>query len=239
VGAAGVRKSTNVYVALASIVAAVAAITIVLTIANMSESTLGILNKDIEPAVRQWDNKSLIVTQVEYIDYWKGNSTVEESALMHIGSYSFDYTANESGMYEIYFFNAWENQDPVSISLEYSAPQRDMKAQSLSIPYGSQTYFREMIESGESIGGNFNVTGHPNQGILFTLLLPKCTQSIPFSFTLANTGQANDTANVQFRVDGKPVWSNNYVVEASRLRPEGGTVIIEDCIEHTFNLDLA
>lgn len=180
----------------------------------------------------------MIVKQEEYLDYWKGNFSGADSLIIEIGSYSFDYTANESGVYEMYFVNPWENQDPVSISLRYSAPQRDMKAQSLSIPYLSQMHFREIMEAGESISGNFNVTGHPNQGILFTLLLPKCSQSVSFTFVLANTGQVDASTSARLEADGRTVWSDGYSVEAEKISAGRGTATINDCNEHTYILKL-
>ena len=226
-----------VFVAVALAVAVAIAVALTLAIVNSQQSRIPriyILNQNIEPAIKRWDNQSLIQDQVEYRDHWTGNA----STIISIGSYSFNYTAKEPGTYEMYFVNAWENQDPVFISLEYSAPQRNMKAEALSIPYKSQMQFTEILEANESIRGNFNVTGHPNQGILFGLNLPKCSQSVSFSFYLANTGQESRSTSVELVANGVPVWSNSYFVESGRLVADSGTAAVDDCTEHSYNLQL-
>ena len=227
-------NSKWVFVAVALVVAVAAAVAIILAIGNSQKSNMFILNQKFEPTIKQWDNQSLIGDQVEYRDYWTGNA----STIIPIGSYSFDYTAKEPGVYEMYFVNTWENQDPVIVSLVYNAPQRDMKGETLSIPFKSQMQFNEQMEPDERIRGNFNVTGHPNQGILFGLILPKCTQSVSFTFVLANTGRDDHFSSVQLKADGVPVWKADYNVEAEKIKTVRETARVNDCTDHSFNLEL-
>jgi len=223
-----------VYVAATSLMAVAIALVFIFAIGNFQQSRISILNQNIEPAIIRWDNQSLIQDQVEYRDHWTGNA----SAIIPIGSYSFDYTAKDSGVYEMYFVNSWENPDPVFVSLKYYAPQRKMHAEALSIPYKSVMQFTEIMEANESIKGNFNVTGHPNQGILFYLILPKCSQSVSFSFVLANTGQDSRSTSVELTADGVPVWSSSYLVESGKTAPASGTATIDGCTERSYNLQL-
>ena len=225
-----------VYVAAASVGAVAIAVVILQAIGNSQQPRISILNQNIEPAVMHWDNHTLIADQVEYRDYWTGNRTANVTTIITIGSYTFDYEAKEPGFYEIYLVNEWQNSDPVFISLKYDAPQRNMMGEMLSIPYNSSMQFIERMEAGERIRGNFNVTGHPDQGILFYLILPKCTQSISFSFVLANTGQYGRSASVELAADGAPVWSNGYLIESGKLAPDRGTASIDDCWEHSYKL---
>src|SRR5439155_19636501 len=108
-------NSKLVLIAAASVVAVAAAVAIILAIGNSQKSNMFILNEKMEPTINQWDNQSLIGDQVEYRDYWTGNA----SAIIRIGSNSFDYTAKESGVYEMYFVDTREKQDPITASLVY------------------------------------------------------------------------------------------------------------------------
>ncbi len=63
-----------------------------------------------------------------------------------------------------------------------------------------------------------------------------CSQSIPFSFNLVNTGAGNGTAIVQFQADGKPIWSNNYFVQSGKTIFKSGEAAINDCDNHSYEL---
>ncbi len=66
-----------------------------------------------------------------------------------------------------------------------------------------------------------------------------CSQSVPFSFNLANTGAGNGTAIVQLQADGKSVWSNNYFVQSEKTIYKSGEATIDDCNNHSYQLIIA
>jgi hypothetical protein len=227
-------KLVFVFVGVSLVVGAAILVVIILSIGNPQQTKIFILNQNIEPTIKQWDNQTLIGDQIEVRESWTGN----RSAIIPIGSYSFNYTAKELGVYEMYFVNAWESQDPVIISLEYDAPQRDMKGETLSIPYRSLMQFSEKMEADERIQGHFNVTGHPSQGILFYFMLPKCSQSLSFSFVLANTDRDDHFTSVKLKADGTSVWTADYNVEAGKIKAVRETAKLDDCDEHSFSIQL-
>jgi hypothetical protein len=66
-----------------------------------------------------------------------------------------------------------------------------------------------------------------------------CSQSIPFSFNLANTGAGNGTAIVQLQADGNSIWSNNYFVQSGKTIYKSGEATIDDCNNHSYELIIA
>jgi hypothetical protein len=147
-------------------------------------------------------------------------------------SCSFYYTASDSVTCVLIFsnFNSSSKSVNVTCFINDSVQNAILNVN----PYA--TYIcRYDLFKGQFISGSISISGG-EENLYFHVTYTNYTQSIDFSFNLANSGSSDGFAVVEFRSDGTPVWSNKYTLVAGGSEREIGTVKIPDKAEHTFQL---
>ena len=151
---------------------------------------------------------------------------------------SFSYTATMTGNYVLTFDNHFSDY-PKSLAVTYSVAGGANIAQSFNIPAGDSQTITVSLAAGQSVSGSFSVAGGPQNNIAFSIVSDTCTESVSFSFAVVNGGSANGFANIAFTSDGQTAWTNRYYAQTGQQLPVSGTVTINDCASHTFNIALA
>ncbi len=149
---------------------------------------------------------------------------------------SFDYTTTLPGTYSLYFDNSFSIISDKSVSVSYATGSTS-DSKSFSVSPGAAQYIYFNLDQNARITGTFTVSGGSGNDVNFYITAATCTQTIPFSFTLVNPGQADGFANVHLLVDGNQAnWSNRYFVAHGQQVPESGSVTLNECSMHTLSV---
>ena len=154
---------------------------------------------------------------------------------LSLGSFTFYYPANESTTLNLRFSNEQGYMITKSVAFTYSIDDQ-AKVISFSLPPFASTHHSIDLLAGQVLHGDLSVSGSLVNDIFFSLTTSTYTQSVSFSFTLVNSGYSNGFAVVEFRSDGRSVWSNRYYLEAGGSEVETGTVTIPGKEDHAFSL---
>lgn len=190
-------------------------------------------------------------------------STVQDQGRVS-GSGSFSYTATSSGVAYLVFSNSFSFTSAKQVSTQYSAAGSP-NSLSFTIAAGSLNTIQVPLYSGQPVSGTFTASGGSGNDVDFSILLYTCSQTIPFSATLVNSGQASGYAVVSLQIQssssggnnigpspysttttfGLPgtgplvqngtVFSNKYYVQQGQQTPISGTASISDCGSHTIS----
>lgn len=74
--------------------------------------------------------------------------------------------------------------------------------------------------------------GAPGCGLL------ELSQTITYSFSLVNTGEADGFVQIGFYIDNDLAASNTYLVPQGALVPKTADVVVDDCAGHSLRLQI-
>ena len=150
-------------------------------------------------------------------------------------SRSFNYTAVADGSYELIFDNSFSTFSSKNVAISYSVAGAPTTT-SLSVPAGSSNQITVQLKVGQRLSGSFSASGGSGNDVNFEIVGQTCSESIAFSFDLANSGTASGSATVAFQADGQQLWTNNDLVAAGQQVPASGTATLPNCASHNFGI---
>ncbi len=152
------------------------------------------------------------------------------------GTASFNYVAKLPGSYSLIFDNSFSTFSSKSVALTWTDAAGAPHAQTFSIPPGNDYTITTDMKQNQIVSGSFSVAGGSGNDVNFYINAQTCTETVTFSFTLVNSGNANGYATVRLQVDGQAVWTNRYYVPQGQQVPENGSVTLSDCNSHSINV---
>ncbi len=151
---------------------------------------------------------------------------------------SFDYTTSLPGTYALVWDNSFSVITSKSVSVTYTV-SGSSHTQSFTVKPGTYQELSFSLGTGDRIYGNFAVSGGSND-VNFYITAQTCTETVGFSFTLVNPGNANGFATARLLEDGKDTtWSNRYYVPQGGQAQGGGTVTLPDCASHILSVSIS
>ena len=148
---------------------------------------------------------------------------------------SFDYTTTLSGTYTLVWDNSFSVVTSKSVSVTYTV-SGSTKSTSFTVQPGHAQDLSFSLGTGDRIYGSFAVSGG-NNDVNFYITAQTCSQTVSFSFTLVNPGNANGFATARLTEDGHDAsWSNRYYVPQGGQVSGSGTATFPDCSTHTLNI---
>lgn len=149
------------------------------------------------------------------------------------GSFSYSPPVN----LEVYlvFDNSFSIISSKSVSLSYSV-SGSSNSKSFSVGAGQISTIQVPINGGQTISGTFSVSGGSGNDIDFSVQQYTCSQTVPFSVTLVNSGKASGYVVLTLHTEtGAQVFSNKYYVTLGQQLPISGQANIGDCASHTLS----
>lgn len=146
---------------------------------------------------------------------------------------SFSYTANLTGSYYLTFGNSFSVFSSKNVALTYNVAGKRYDTGTTVIAGATQTIFVG-LPSGGQVTGNFTVSGGSGNDVDFSIVGDTCTETVPFSFTIVNSGSVGGYGSVAYQSDGSSIWTNRYYVAAGQQLPVSGSGSLLDCNTHTF-----
>ncbi len=151
---------------------------------------------------------------------------------------SFDYTTSLPGTYALVWDNSFSVFTSKSVSVSYTV-SGSTHTQSFTVQPGTSQELSFSLGTGDRIYGNFAVSGGSND-VNFYITAQTCTETVSFSFTLVNPGNANGFATARLLEDGKDTtWSNRYYVPQGGQTQGAGTVTFPDCSSHILSVSIS
>jgi hypothetical protein len=188
-------------------------------------------------------------------------STVQDQGRVS-SSGTFSYTATMSGIAYLIFDNSFSTFSSKQVSTQFSAAGVQ-NSQSFTVGAGSVDAIPVVLYSGQTVSGTFTASGGSGNDVDFSIQLYTCSQSIPFTANLVNSGNANGYAVVSLQIQsssngGNPtgsssystttgpaetaplvqngtVFSDRYYVPQGQQMTISGAATILDCGSHTFS----
>jgi hypothetical protein len=151
---------------------------------------------------------------------------------------SFNYITDLPGSYVMVFDNSFSILSSKSVSLSFSTGG-SVNQQSFQVPAGQTKSVSVALLHGQLLNGSFQVSGGSGNDIDFYIQGNTCSQTVSFTFTLVNVGNANGLASVGFQSDGSQPWANRYFVAQGQQSAESGSAIIQDCNSHVYSVVVA
>ena len=149
------------------------------------------------------------------------------------GSGSFSYTATLKGSYNLTFGNSFSTFSSKSISIIYTVRGTQYKT-GLSLSPGQTNYVYVGLNPGDSVSGTFSISGGSGNDADFSIVGSTCSEAVPFSFTISNSGSASGFASVAFLANGTSIWTNKYFVPSGQNVPVTGSGNVSDCGPRAF-----
>jgi hypothetical protein len=151
---------------------------------------------------------------------------------------SFDYTTNLPGTYALVWDNSFSVFTSKSISVTYTV-SGSTHSQSFTVQPGHYSELSFDLGTGDRIYGNFAISGGSND-VNFYITAQTCTETVGFTFTLVNPGNANGFATARLLEDGKDTsWSNRYYVPQGGQAQGSGTITLPDCASHILSVSIS
>jgi flagellar basal body-associated protein FliL len=125
-------------------------------------------------------------------------STVQDQGRVS-GSGSFSYTASVGGLAYLEFDNSFSTFSSKSVSVEYSVAGVQ-SSQSFTIGAGSANTIGVSLNGGQTVSGTFTASGGSGNDVDFSIVLTTCSQTIPFTANLVNSGGANGYAVISLQI---------------------------------------
>jgi hypothetical protein len=161
------------------------------------------------------------------------NTLQDQGRVSESGSFTIP-ASSSNAVYTLIFDNSFSTFSTKDISLSYTAAGAPSSNQ-LTVPPGQVSNVQITLNSGQTATGTFSVSGGSGNDIDFSITQYTCTQTVPFSFVLINSGGANGYVVVNLHLeDSTQVYSNRYYVEKGQQLSENGTVNIADCSSHSI-----
>jgi len=146
---------------------------------------------------------------------------------------SFSYTANLTGSYYLTFGNSFSVFSSKNVGVTYTVAGKQYKT-GVSVGAGATQTIFVGLPSGGQVTGNYSVSGGSGNDIDFSIVGNTCTETVPFSFTIVNSGSVGGYASLAYQSDGSSIWTNRYYVAAGQQLPVSGSGNLLDCNTHTF-----
>jgi len=160
-------------------------------------------------------------------------TTVQNEARISTSG-SFSYTAATNGAANLVFDNGFSFVSAKQVSVSYTAAGSS-SSKSFSVPAGQAYTLQIPLNDGQSVSGTFTVAGGSGNDIGFSIDQYTCSQTLPFSFVLVNSGSANGYGTVILTTDnGIQAFSNKYFVQQGQQEPISESASIPDCSAHTL-----
>jgi hypothetical protein len=149
---------------------------------------------------------------------------------------SFNYAATLDGSYVLTFDNSFSTFSSKSVYVTYTAGSAPSTTTTLNVPAGQAQQISVQLTAGQSISGSFSVSGGSGNDVNFEMTANTCSETIPFSYDLANTGSASGNVTSSFQSDGQQIWSQNDLVSPGQQVPITGTAQLANCATHNFTI---
>jgi hypothetical protein len=164
------------------------------------------------------------------------SSTVLDQGRVYTIS-SFSYTAILQGTYYLIFDNdfSWITAKSIDLTFFRAFPV-DAYNSTFIISAGNFWYETIYLSEGQQVFGSFSISGGSGNDIDFRIQANTCTEGVTFACTLVNAGSSDGFATVVFTVDGSSVWSNQYFLLKGSSLPISGSITINNCESHAFNI---
>ena len=147
---------------------------------------------------------------------------------------SFSYTATANGAADLIFDNSFSFITSKAVSVSYNAAGAGF-SKSFTVPAGQSYTLQVPLGQGQSVSGTFSVTGGSGNDVNFLIDQYTCSESVPFSVVLVNSGNANGYAKLGIETEGGVgVYLNNYFVPQGQQVPVSGSAVVQDCSTHNF-----
>jgi hypothetical protein len=161
------------------------------------------------------------------------NSTAQDAGRV-ANSGSFSYTAPANGSVYLVFDNSFSGFSSKAIAITYTV-WGATTSNAFTVSPGEQHSIEIPMTAGQSISGTFTVSGGARNDIGFSIIQYTCSETMPFSLILVNSGSANGYGTLVLRTgDGVQVWSNRFYVQQSQQLPVSGTATTQNCAAHTL-----
>jgi len=147
---------------------------------------------------------------------------------------SFSYIANLTGSYYLTFDNSFSVFSTKNVALSYVVAGKQYNT-GVTIGAGQVQTIFVGLGSGGQVTGNISVSGGSGNDIDFSIVGNTCTEAVPFSFTIVNSGSVGGYATVAYQSDGSSIWTNRYYVSAGQQLPVSGSGNLLDCNSHNFS----
>lgn len=151
------------------------------------------------------------------------------------GSGSFNYTAILKGAYYMTFDNTFSFNSTKEVSFSYTAGGETQDYR-ISVPPEDTSIFFVGLNADEQVKVTYSVLN--GDKLDFYIVGGTCTETVPFSMTLTNTGSASGFATVAFLSDGQAIWTNRYFVGRSQQLPVSDSVSLPACTIHVFSAEV-
>ena len=149
---------------------------------------------------------------------------------------AFDYTTSLVGTYDLVWDNSFSVFTSKSVSVSYTVSASSTKSTSFTVQPGRVEELSFDLGTGDRIYGTFAVSGGSND-VNFYIISHTCSQTVSFSFTLVNPGNANGFGTARLTEDGHNTdWSNRYYVPQGGQAQGSGTITFPDCSSHILNV---
>jgi hypothetical protein len=163
-------------------------------------------------------------------------TTIAQSESLVSVSGSFSYTATANGAAYLVFDNSFSFISSKSVTVSYTIAGQGSSSQSFNVPAGSAYTLQIPLNEGQSVSGTFSVSGGSGNDVNFEIEQYTCSQSVPFSLVLVNSGNSNGYATLVLQTEsGVQVFTNVYYVMAGQQLPVSGSAAIADCATHTLS----
>ena len=150
------------------------------------------------------------------------------------GSATFSYTANLKGSYYLTFDNTFSFFSSKYVVVSYTVADKQYNT-GVSLRAGETKNIYVGLDSGGQVTGTFSTTGGSGNDVNFSITGNTCSETIPFSFMLVNSGPVSGYVNVAYQSDGSSLWTNKYFVASGQQLPVSGSVSLSDCDNHAFS----
>jgi hypothetical protein len=151
-------------------------------------------------------------------------------------SATFSYTVSLYGSYVLVWDNSFSTFSSKSVSGSYTVNGINQQTFSFTVTAGNSETLTLTLTPNDVLAGSFTVSGGSGNDVNFYITANTCSEVIAFSFTLVNSGTANGYSTVAFQSDTASPWSNRYYVQFNQQLPESGSVTLQDCLVHSFNI---
>jgi flagellar basal body-associated protein FliL len=126
------------------------------------------------------------------------NSIVQDQGRVS-GSDTFSYTATMSGVAYLVFDNTFSTFSSKQVSVAYSVAG-SQNSQSFVVDAGNVNTIGVQMYSGQTVSGTFTASGGSGNDVDFSIILYTCSQTIPFTANIVNSGGANGYAVVSIQI---------------------------------------
>lgn len=147
----------------------------------------------------------------------------------------FYYTSPNNDSYYLVFSNDFSFISTKYVGVSYT-DKGQYYSETFQVAPGTYKSIPVYAYSGKSVSGSFNVAGGSGNDVDFFVARESCSQSLSFSFSLANYGPVSGEAQVTLQSDGSSVWSNSYFVESQKQINQRGTATLSDCNQHEYKM---